>query len=146
MISAILTRSGGPPAAALITCGRLAEVLRTDGGRRDGAERLHVLAAVVVEPVNGAARNAEGLSRPDVDPLPVDGPGQHPVDAVDRLLVVIVTVRRSRQPLRGRNRELEDGDAAARVVPRDQEAHGERSEADGLVGRIDVEVGLSARP
>ena len=49
--------------------GRLVKILRTDGGGRDGAEGLHVLAAGVVEPVNGAARNAEGVPRPDVDPF-----------------------------------------------------------------------------
>jgi len=56
-------------------------------------------------------------------------------------LVVIVAVRRRRQPLGGRDRELEQGDAAARVVSRDQEAHAERPDADVLVGRIDVDVG-----
>src|SRR5438093_3321022 len=121
--------------------GDLAEVLWTDRGWRDGTKRLHVLASVVVEPVNGAARNAKGLPRPDVDRFAVDGPGQHAFDAVDRLFVVIVAMRRSRQTLRGWDRELEDRDAATRVFSRDQEAHGERPETDSLVGGIDVEVG-----
>ncbi len=42
------------------------------------------------------------------------------------------TVRRRRQPLGGRDGELEEGDAAARVVSGDQEAHAERPEMDGF--------------
>src|SRR4030095_14817860 len=94
------------------------------------AERLHVLAAVVVESVNGAARNAERLSRPDVDGCPVNSPRQHTGDPVDRLLVMVVAVRGSRQALGGRDRELKGRDAAGRVVSADQEAHGERPEMD----------------
>ena len=44
--------------------GRFAKKLRTDCGRRDRAEHLYVLTAIVVEPVNGKARNAQRLSRP----------------------------------------------------------------------------------
>ena len=80
--------------------GSLAEILRTDRGWRDHAERLHVLASIVIEPVNGASRNAERLSRPDVDLFSVDSPGQYAVDTVDRLLVMVVAVRWSRQALR----------------------------------------------
>ena len=46
--------------------GGLTERLRTDRGWRDHAERLYVLASVVVEPVHGAARNAECLRQLDV--------------------------------------------------------------------------------
>ena len=73
MIPAIFARSGGPPAVAFEDSGCLAKILRTKSGRRDEAERLHVLAAVVVESVNSAARNAERLSPPDVD----GGPAAH---------------------------------------------------------------------
>ena len=52
--------------------GRLAEKLRTDRSWRDHAERLRVLASVVIEPVNGAARNAECLPWPDVNLFSVD--------------------------------------------------------------------------
>src|SRR4029450_5985263 len=104
-----------PTSGRLHHLGRLAEILRTDCSWCDGTKRLDVLAAVVVEPVNSAARNAKGLSRPDVDRLAVDGPGQHALEAVDCLFVVVVAVGRSRQALRGGDRELEDSDAAARV-------------------------------
>src|SRR2546426_1846408 len=114
-----------PTGRRLRHLGNLAEILRTDRGGGDGAKCLHVLAAVVVEPVNGAARNAEGLPRPDVDRSAVDGPGQHALDAVDRFFVVIVAVRRSRQTLRAWDRELEEGDAATRLFSRNQEAYGE---------------------
>ena len=58
--------------------GGLTKKRRTDRGGRNGAEDLHVLVAVVVESVNRAVWNAERLSRPDVDPGAVDGPGQYP--------------------------------------------------------------------
>jgi len=53
---------------------------------------------------------------------------------------VIVAVGRRRQTLCARDRELEDGDAAICIFSRDQEAHSERAETDGLVGRIHVEI------
>ena len=68
--SAILTRSGGPPAAALSTSAASRKYCGPMRGWRDGAEGLHVLAAVVVEPMNGAARNAEGLPGPTSIGLP----------------------------------------------------------------------------
>src|SRR5262245_15310276 len=51
---------------------RLAEELRTDRGGRDGAQSLHVLTALVVEAMNGAARDAEGLPGSDINPFAVD--------------------------------------------------------------------------
>ena len=36
--------------------GRLAEILRTYRGWRDHAERLHISASVVIEPVDGPSR------------------------------------------------------------------------------------------
>ncbi len=118
--------------------GGLTKELGTDRGRRDGTQDPRVLAAMVVESVNRAARNAEGLPWPDVDPGAVDGPRQYALDAVDRFLVVIVAVRRCRESLRARNGEFEESDAAARVFSRDQEANGERAEVDGFLGRINV--------
>src|SRR5271157_3357405 len=120
--------------------GRLAEILRTYRSWRNYTERLHVLACLVIEPMNGAARNAERLSRPDIDLFSIDSPSQHSVDAVDRLLVMVVAVRWHRYALRTRDHELKDRDAATRVISGKQEAHRERPEADSLVGRIDVEV------
>jgi hypothetical protein len=76
MMSASLTRSGGA-GSDLDHRGRLAKILRPDRGGRDGTEGLHVLAADVVEPVNGAPRNAQGLPWPDVHPLAIHGPSQH---------------------------------------------------------------------
>ena len=64
--------------------GRLAEILRTYSRWRDHAERFHILDSIVIGPVNGAARNAKCLSWSDVHLFPVDGPGRHILDAVDR--------------------------------------------------------------
>jgi hypothetical protein len=54
---------------------------------------------------------------------------------------MVVAVRGSHQALRGGDSELKGGDAASRVVSGEEEAHGERSETDGLIGWIDVEAG-----
>jgi hypothetical protein len=54
---------------------------------------------------------------------------------------MVVAMRGSRQVLRGRDRKLKGCDAASRVVTGEQEAHDERSETDGLIGRINVEAG-----
>src|SRR5713101_1477775 len=118
----------------------LAEILRTDRSWRDHAQRLHVLYSMVIEPVNGAARNAECLSRPDVDLFSVDCPDQDSVDAIDRLLVMVVAMRRCRQALRAGDSELKGRDATIRFFSGDQEAYGERPETDGFVRRIDVHV------
>src|ERR1700722_17004228 len=76
--------------------GSLAEKLRTYCGWCDHAQRLHVLGSVVIEPVNGAARNAECLARPNVDLFPVNSPAQDAVDTIGRLLVMVVAMRRGR--------------------------------------------------
>jgi hypothetical protein len=54
---------------------------------------------------------------------------------------MVVAVRRSRQTLGGRDPELKGRDAAHRVISREQEAHRQRPEVDGLLGGIDVEAG-----
>jgi len=51
-----------------------------------------------------------------------------------------VAVRGSHQALAGWNQEFKGGDAAARVVSREQEANGAGSDWDHLVAGIDVEV------
>jgi hypothetical protein len=84
MISAIFVRSGGLPAAASITSADSRKILRTDRGWCDCAECLRVPAAIVVDPVNGTARNTECLPRTDVDLFSVDSPGKHSVEAIDR--------------------------------------------------------------
>src|SRR5829696_3630127 len=99
--------------------GRLPEILRTDRSWRDHANRLYVLHSMVIEPVNRAARNAECLSLCDVDLFSVDSPGQDSVEAIDRLLVMVVAMRRCRQALRAGDSELKGCDAAMRVFPGD---------------------------
>ena len=69
--------------------------------------------------MNRAARNAECLPRPDVDLFSVNSPSQHSGDAVDRLLVMVVAMRWSRQALRARDNELKCRYAATRVFSGD---------------------------
>src|SRR5690348_5309723 len=59
-----------------------AEILWADCGRRDNAERLRIRIRVVIEAMNGAARNAERFPMPDIDCSSFDGPCQGPFDAV----------------------------------------------------------------
>ncbi len=81
--------------------GSLPEILGAYRRGRDHAKRLRVLDSVVIEPVNGASGNAKCLPRPDVNLFPVDSPGRHSVDAVDRLFIMVVAMGRGRQALRG---------------------------------------------
>jgi hypothetical protein len=70
----------------------------------------------------------------------VDSPGQHSIDAIDHLFLVVVAMRWRSQTLRARDSELKGRDAATGVFSGDQEADCERPETEGLVGRIDSEV------
>jgi len=53
---------------------------------------------------------------------------------------MVVAMRWRRQALRGWDKNLKGRDAAGLVVPGEQEAHRERPQADGLVGRIHRKV------
>src|SRR5436309_13459208 len=65
---------------------------------------------------------------------------QDPLDAIDRLFVMVVAMRRCRQALRAGDSELKGRDAAIRFFSGDQEAYRERPETDGFLRRIDVQV------
>jgi hypothetical protein len=52
---------------------------------------------------------------------------------------MIVTMGRGEQSLTAGDRELEDGDAAGRVVAREQEADGERPGPDRFISGVDGE-------
>jgi DNA-binding MarR family transcriptional regulator len=121
--------------------GNLAEIQGTYRRWSYHAQRLHIPAAVVVESVNGATRNAQRLPRANVDLLSVDCPGQHTIDSVDRFFIVVVTVRWRRQALRARDAQFKDCNTASGIVSGEQEAHRERSKADCLVCGIDAEIG-----
>jgi hypothetical protein len=76
----------------------------------------------------------------DVDWFSVDSPGQDSDEAVDGLLVMVVAMHWSHQALGARDHDLKGREAAGRVVTGKQEAHRERAETDGFIGRIDVEA------
>ena len=105
--------------------GSLAEILRTYHGWRDHAERLRFPNSVVIEPVNGASWNARCLPRSNIKLFSVHSPGQHSVDAIDRLLVMVVAMRWSRQTLRARDNEFKGRDAAGRGFSGEQEKNAE---------------------
>src|SRR5579864_923754 len=120
--------------------GRLAEILGAYCSWRNHAERLYVLDSVVIESVNGAARDAKCLSGPDIDLFSVHCPGCHSFNTVDSFFIMIVAMGRSCQALCARNDELECRDAATGVLPGDQEANYKCSQADDLIGRIAAEI------
>ena len=98
----------------------LAEVVGTEDAGSDDRERFGVDVAGVVEPVDRATGDAEHLARADLDRRALDRPGQHSLEAVDRLLVAVVAVG-GRDPRAGRNVELEDRDRPSRLLALDQE-------------------------
>src|SRR5579859_1114494 len=85
---------------------RLPEILRSYRCRGNQAERFYLMDPMVIEPVNGAAGNAQCLSRADLNLFSIDGPGRHSLDAVDRFFVMLVAMGRSCQALRTRDNEL----------------------------------------
>src|SRR5262245_29847130 len=97
-----------PASRRLHHLGRLTKILRPNRGWRDHTQRFRVLTPEIVEPVNCTARDTQRLARTNGDGASADGPCQGAFVAVDGLLVVVVTVRRGRQPLTGADGELED--------------------------------------
>src|SRR5438445_6053328 len=104
----------------------------THDRRSDYRQLLRILRTKVVEAMDGAARDADGLAGPDLDGLAIDGPGHHTLDPVQRLLVSVVFVGWRGQLLPGRDRHFEDGDAAVGVVAGQEEANAERPDPNRL--------------
>lgn len=119
---------------------RLTEKLRTDRSRCDQAQRFRVLSAVVLKAVDGPTRNAKRLPWPDVNLLSLHSPCQHSFEAVNGLFVMVMAMGRTRQALRSWDHNLKRSDAASRLFSGDQEANRQRSEPDGLIGRIDIDI------
>jgi hypothetical protein len=92
---------GKPASRRVDDLRRLAKISWTDGGRRNQAQCPRGADSIVIEPVNGAAGNAKCLSRSELEWFPVDSPGQHSVDSVNGLFVMVVTMCGSRQALSG---------------------------------------------
>jgi len=78
MISAILARSGGPPAAVLIT---------------SAASRKYC------RPMAAGVITQSACSGATVDLFSVDSPSQHSVDTIDRLFVMVMAMCQRRQAL-----------------------------------------------
>ena len=80
-----------------------------------GVIRHNALAAripLLSKAVNGTARNAKCLPRSELELFAVDRPGQHSLEAINGLFVVVVTMCGSRQALRGGNNKFECRDGA----------------------------------
>ena len=104
----------------------LTEVIRRhDAGARYRKE-LRILGPVVVEPVDRAARHAQGFTGANVERPTVHRPGRDAVEPVDRLLEGVVAVRRGHRAV-GRNEALEDARASVRIGGLDEEANAERT-------------------
>ena len=122
---------GRPSGGGIEHCTDLTEVIGAEHARRDDRERDGVDVAGVVEAVDGAARDADGLAGADVDRSTFDRPGQDALEPVDRLLVAVVTVW-SRNLAAGRDVEFEHRDRSGRLLALDQKPNRHRSDPDLL--------------
>src|ERR1700722_13777942 len=103
------------------------EVGWTHDCRSDYRQLLRIFRTEVIEAVYGTAWYAQGLARSELDSLPVNGPGQHPIDPVQCLFISIVLMGGGSQFLLGRDRHFEDGDATVGVLAAQKEADTEWS-------------------
>ena len=71
---------------------QLPEIIGAQHAWGDHRQHRGFGAARVVEPVNGAAWNGQHLTGSDAVHPPLDRPGQHAPEPVDRLLVSVVAV------------------------------------------------------
>src|SRR5436305_4031978 len=119
----------------------LGEVVGThDPGGRDRQE-LRVLSASVLESVDGAPGDAEGIADTDLDGAAVNGPRGDTLEPVDRLLKRIVAVG-GRHPAVGWDEALEDAHAAVGVRCLHEESDAHRTDPERLlrIGSCPVET------
>ena len=119
------------------------EVRWTHDRRSDYRQLLRIFRTEVIEAVYGTAWYAQGLAGSELDSLAVNGPGQHTLDPVQRLLISVVLVGGGGQLLPGRDRHFEDGDATVGVLAAQKEADTERTDPDSLFRRIDCGKSLT---
>jgi len=86
--------------------GDLAEILRTNGSRSDHTQDLYIPAPVVVETVNGAARDAECLSRANIDFLCAKRPARHSFNTKNGFFVMVMAMCRRIQTVSEWDNEL----------------------------------------
>src|SRR5215212_1867543 len=101
--------------------GHLAEVVRAEDARADDREHRRVDLMVVVEAVDGSARDAQPLAPAYIGLFPIDRPGPHALKPVDRLLVTVMAVSDGHSGC-GWDVELEDCDGASRHRALEQES------------------------
>src|ERR1700722_14923384 len=113
------------------------EVDWTHDCRSDYRQLLRIFRTEVIEAVYGTARYAQGLAGSERDSFAVNGPGQHTLDPVQRLLIRVVLMGGRGQFLQGRDRHFEDGDATVGVLAAQKEAYTDRADPDNLLRRIE---------
>jgi hypothetical protein len=72
--------------------GDFTEILRSQLCRRYYAYHSCSLITVVVESVHGSSGNAERLSRPNLNALPINSEGQHSVETVTCLFIAVMAM------------------------------------------------------
>src|SRR3954451_5621887 len=100
------------------------EVVRRHEAGAGYRQELGVFGPVVVEPVDSAARDADGLVGANVEHATVNRPSRDALEPVDRLLEGVVAMRYRHLAI-GRYEALEDTRAPIRVGSLDQEVHAE---------------------
>src|SRR4249919_1440683 len=111
---------GRPAPGSVEDSCNLAEEVRAENAGGNDRQRLGVHIAGVVEVVDSAAWDQKRLAGANLGRRSLDRPGQHPVEAVDRLLVAFVAVR-DRHPRAGRHIRLEDRDRSSRLLALNEE-------------------------
>jgi hypothetical protein len=101
------------------------------------ARLLRIFRTEVIEAVYGPAWYAQRLAGSELDSLAVNGPGQHTLDPVQRLLISVVLMSGGGQLLPGWDRHFEYGDDTVGVLAAQKEADTERTDPDNLLRRID---------
>ena len=109
--------------------GDLAEVVGAEDAGGDDRQRLRAELADVGELVDCPAGDAEHLAGADLVRVALDRPDERALEAVDRLLVAVVAVRR-RDFGAGRDVELEHRHRAVRLLALEQETDGHLPDSD----------------
>lgn len=92
-----------------------------------------VLGPKVIKTMDRTTRDTHGLTRSNFDGRSINCPGQHTANPLQCLLVCLVFMVGSRQPLPSGYHYFKNGHTAVRIVSRQKKSNLDRSDTDGLL-------------